>query len=164
MASFKGTRTWMALAGLAGAVILMPCAFCRPEALPAEGRLLSDLEMARLFGDAPDTLDAPADPCVNAGKCVDSFPGSYLTKNACLKCDNADENAQDARKYCCAKGNGTACNSNGGAAGCKGLWVYWTNTYVLNNDSCNTCSNLKTFWQTDKKACSWFNASGDNCP
>jgi hypothetical protein len=162
MRSFNARSSVLLVSSLFGGALVLALLFLRSAtATSPEGTVLTEVQMAFIFGDSP----TPTDPCVKKGKCVDPFPGG--NKNcqggACVKCDNADQTSTKERTYCCKLGDGTQCNGNGGGTPCSGLSVWFTCDFQTNTDSCSTCT-AATAWRNWYADCLLQNATGGDCP
>lgn len=123
-----------------------------------DGRVLSEGEMAAIFGDVVNNL------CKSDKKCECTRTGQVFGATACIKCDSpAGGGATTTWKICCSN-TGTFCEETGGAA-CQDLFIYSTGTYETAVSCCEPCRATSGQYANQNIACgSRKNASGDACP
>ena len=141
---------WFALLAITALGFGMLLIAAGPGAASHRGRVLSDAEMAAVFGDAP----APGtDPCRKDSNCLTQYT---LGLNDCEYC-----NVNDAHSVCCDLGTKTDCNPGGGTGACVNA-LRRTGAKVGGVGTCNTCD--ATF--ADDGKCSLKNAitSTKDCP
>jgi len=144
--------TW--LAAYCAALLALSCAtlaLLRP--VPVEARVLSDRELAGIFGDDGTV-------CVKDVPCNNGYPVIDGAKLICMKCE---ETQPATRKKCCSSTNpNSTCNPTGGGetGGCLDhiKWVA-TNIEQNNTGSCGECAPVGGYDATMLK-CNLARASG----
>jgi hypothetical protein len=140
-----------ALAALICALI-MSGFFTRTRSESKEGRLLSEREMAAIFGDAPGAVN---NMCMSKQTCACTRPGS-----GCTKCD--DENGNGSKNgwdICCAS-TGDDCNETGGSM-CTNLFFYTASQWDRRQDCCIQCVAISNYVKGGN--CNRADAIGNPC-
>jgi hypothetical protein len=154
----QSKRAKPVLAGCIFALLVIPGLWLTfpSQKARADGRVLSDREMAGIFGDAAGGPTV----CVKNGNCKDAKPGQIVLMgkqyNACIMCD------QDSiRKFCCTSTNpNSTCNPNGGTGTCSDAALKYALTYTQATDTCGASCSPSVAWGTEGN-CVVKDASGN---
>ncbi|MCI0381054.1 MAG: hypothetical protein L0215_26010 [Gemmataceae bacterium] len=140
---------WIGLIGIAALAIGMLLIATGPSSARYRGRVLSEKEMAAVFGDAPGV-----DPCRKISMCrLQLLEGT----SECAYCD-----INFGHDICCNLGTGTTCDPGGGPKACDGN-PFMVGTKFGSLGTCNTCDSAQF---SKKGTCSLKHAigTGGTCP